>query len=577
MERPCLTFGVFRLNCANGTLLRDGDPLPVGQRAVRILEALLQRPGEVLTKGELMDAAWPEVTVEESNLHVQIASLRKNLGPAPGGDDWIVTIPRVGYRFVPETVSNDGTATAGVEVAHSGWAWLPPRSPERHRYGAKWIAAAIVALALASVFGFVTLRAVLSPPASVAPSDPVVVVLPFDDMSGSPDLAYFGEGVSRDIAAMLTRVPNLSVVARSSSSGYFEQAVDVRDIGRELGATHVLEGSFRKDPDRLRIVAQLIDARTGQHIWAERFDRTGTDPWMLQDEVTERIVAALGGTAGTLALQQYREAWGKDTTNLQEYDYVLRTLSRIAVGTPESAAASEAVLAEGLIRFPDSPLLKAQAASTVVWRFARGWSDSENPLEEMRRAGVLAREALNDPAASPMLRSLAHISLAYANLAERRYEQAVAEAEAVIALSPYDGRMVYYLAEIPILAGRPELALEWIERATTFYHADDPRQHELASVKALAQLRTSGPTAALETLNSIRSSDAIVLRSTYLLRALALVFLDRLDDAKIEVGKLREHDPTWTLAKHRRRFFYASPENLEATIAALALAGLPEN
>jgi DNA-binding winged helix-turn-helix (wHTH) protein len=107
MERPSLTFGPFRLNDANGTLLRDGEPLPVGQRAVRILHALLQRRGEVLTKAELMDAGWPDATVEEANLHVQIASLRKVLGSTPDGGEWIVTIPRIGYRFVPEPASGD--------------------------------------------------------------------------------------------------------------------------------------------------------------------------------------------------------------------------------------------------------------------------------------------------------------------------------------------------------------------------------------------------------------------------------------------------------------------------------------
>lgn len=522
-----------------------------------------------------MDAAWPEVTVEESNLHVQIASLRKVLGPAPGGGEWIVTIPRVGYRLVPETGSNDGTTVAGVEAAQPGWNRLLRRLINRQRHGARWVAAISVTVAVATLVGFATLRTAEAPPTT--PSDPVVAVLPFKDISGNPGLAYFGEGVGRDIAAMLTRVPNLSVVARDSSSGSAKETADVHEIARELGATHVLEGSFRKDVDRLRIVAQLIDVRMGRHMWAERFDRTGKDPWALQDEVTQRIVAAVAGTAGTLALQQYREAWGKDAANLQEYDYFLRTLSRIAVGTPESAAASEAVLTEGLARFPDSRLLKGQAAATVLWRFGRGWSDSENPLEDIRRAGAVAREVLNDPAASPMLQSLGHVSLAYANLAERRYDQALAEAEAAIALSPYDGQMVYYLAEMPIAAGRPELALEWIERAARLYHTGDPRQQELLAMKAYAVFRASGPAAALEVLDSIRSSDDVVLRTTYLMRAIVLVLLDRRDDARLEIEKLRQHDPTWTLAKHRRRFFYVDPGNLEASIAALALAGLPEN
>lgn len=576
MERSSLAFGPFRLNDANGILLRDGEPLPVGQRAVRLLKALLERPGEVLTKSELMDAGWPDATVEEANLHVQIASLRKVLGPAPQGGEWIATIPRVGYRFVPGRDAGEGASIAPAGAPSMGgkpiW-WLPLRRPN----AARWLAAVTGVIFMAVIVGLTTLRTAEIVPAIVAPTQPTVAVLPFDDITGNPELAYFGGGVSGDIIAMLTRVPNLSVVARNSSFRYKGQAVDVREIGRELGATHVLEGSVRKESDRLRIVAQLVDARTGQHMWAERFDQTDTDPWALQDEVTRRIVAALAGSAGSIAMQQYREAWGKDSANLQEYDYHLRSLARVALGTPESAALADAVLAEGLSRFPASGLLKAQASSTMIWRFARGWNDSENPLQDIRRAGALAREALSDPSASPMLKLPAHISLAYANLAERRFDQAIAEAEAAIALTPYDGRIVYYLVEIPVVAGRPELALEWIERAQALYPADDPRQQELASMKAYAVFYTSGPAAALKVLDGISSSDAIVLRTTYLLRSLLLVVLDRLDEAKIEMAKLREHDPAWTQTRHRKRFFYSDPEQSEMMIQALAAAGLPEN
>jgi tetratricopeptide (TPR) repeat protein len=196
----------------------------------------------------------------------------------------------------------------------------------------------------------------------------------------------------------------------------------------------------------------------------------------------------------------------------------------------------------------------------MMWRFARGWSDSKNPLDEIRRAGELAREPLGDPGGRRCC-GWGHISLAYANLVERKYDEAVAEA--AIALAADDGRIDYYLVKIPIVAGQPELALEWIERAEAFYHLNDPRQQELASMKAYALLIASGRAAAVEVLDTIRFSDALVLRTTYLVRTLVLVMLDRLDEAKLEMRKLREHDPTWTQAKHCRRFFYGDPEPSE--------------
>ena len=130
--------------------------------------------------------------------------------------------------------------------------------------------------------------------------------------------------MAEDIITALSRFPDLVVVARSSSFAYKGKAVDMRQVGKELGVGYVVEGSVRKDGDKLRIVSQLIDTKNGEHVWAERFDRSGTDPWALQDEVTGMIVSAMTGEKGALKQAQYRQAWGKDATTLEEYDYYLR-------------------------------------------------------------------------------------------------------------------------------------------------------------------------------------------------------------------------------------------------------------
>ena len=130
--------------------------------------------------------------------------------------------------------------------------------------------------------------------------------------------------MAEDIITALSRFPDLVVVARSSSFAYKGKAVDIRQVGKELGVGYVVEGSVRKDGDKLRIVSQLIDTKNGEHVWAERFDRSGTDPWALQDEVTGMIVSAMTGETGALKQAQYRQAWGKGATTLEEYDYYLR-------------------------------------------------------------------------------------------------------------------------------------------------------------------------------------------------------------------------------------------------------------
>ena len=129
--------------------------------------------------------------------------------------------------------------------------------------------------------------------------------------------------MAEDIITALSRFPDLVVVARCSSFAYKGKAVDMRQVGKELGVDYVVEGSVRKDGNKLRIVSQLIDTKNGEHVWAERFDRSGIDPWALQDEVTGMIVSALTGEKGALKQAQYRQAWGKDATILEEYDYYL--------------------------------------------------------------------------------------------------------------------------------------------------------------------------------------------------------------------------------------------------------------
>lgn len=562
MDENGLTFGSFRLNCANGTLLRDGEPLPVGQRGFRLLEALVRRPGEVLSKAELMDAAWPGMTVEEANLSVQIASLRKMLGPAPDGGGWIATVPRVGYRFLPAT---DAMGEHDSAVRLHGQS---KRSVSR----ASWVAVATAAVV--AVIGAVALRPVVVPPAPVVASFATsLAVLPFDDMTGNGELAYLGDGVAHDIITMLARVPDLSVVARNSSFAYKGQAVDIRKVGEELGATHVLEGSVRKDAERVRIVAQLIDASTGNHVWAERFDRWSADPWELQDEVTEKIVAALVGQQGTVRRVEYRDSWGRDSASLQEYDYYLRAQYLAHAGTPVHLEQAAAVSREGLHRFPDSGLLKIQLAATTIARHASGWSESLDPEGDFREAGRQAREGLALPGVPPIAQKLGHWVLAYTSLGERNYDQALAEAEASLALAPYDGFWVFALSEIPIAAGQPERTIEWVDRVSPMYREDDPRLRLLGAAKAHALAWQGRFEEALVAVGDARG----LLPGYVLLRAYLLAETGSIDEARAVVARLLEIYPDFSQNQQRRRNFFFDSAVLEPFVEVLAMVGLPEN
>ena len=214
-------FGSFVLNPETGILVRGGEVLPIGQRAASLLGRLLESPGEVIAKAELIDAAWPDTAVEESNLSVQIASLRKILGETPVGGEWIATVSRVGYRFVGDVrIHNEADP-----------------SPRLDR-------------AMASA------------------AEPSIAVLPFANLSEDPEQEYFGEGLADDIITGLSRLRWLQVIARNSSFTYGAKNIDVRQVGRELGAGYILEGSVRQSGRQLRVNAQLSDTSTGLQIWA---------------------------------------------------------------------------------------------------------------------------------------------------------------------------------------------------------------------------------------------------------------------------------------------------------------------
>jgi TolB-like protein/class 3 adenylate cyclase len=200
----------------------------------------------------------------------------------------------------------------------------------RHARAHVWatLATVTVALILAGISAwYFYLREPEATPSATptaAAGAPIVAVLPFSNMSSDAAMGYFADGVTETLIAGLSRSPNLRVIARTSTDAYKGKAVDIRQIGRELGAQYVLEGSVQKGGDKLRIVAQLINAISGEHVWAERYDREGSDALELQDEVTEKIIGSLAGSTGLVKKKEYERAWGKDSASLEEYDHYLR-------------------------------------------------------------------------------------------------------------------------------------------------------------------------------------------------------------------------------------------------------------
>lgn len=273
MSLQFVTFGSFAFDCGRGTLLRRGSPVAIGTRGRALLKALLEANGEVLTKSALMDAAWPCTNVEESNLTVQIAALRKVLGRSADGEEWIATVPRVGYRLVHSTPLRNHDIDTAVDA----------------------------------------------PVPQATGSTPSIAVMPFTNMSSDPEQEYFGDGLAEDLITDLSKVAGLLVIARHSSFVYKGKQADIRSIATDLNVRYVIEGSVRRAANRVRISAQIIDALDNRPLWAERFDRDLADIFALQDEIVARIVNSLSDL-----LPPVPSIAGQRPANLEAYDLFVR-------------------------------------------------------------------------------------------------------------------------------------------------------------------------------------------------------------------------------------------------------------
>ena len=431
-----------------------------------------------------------------------------------------------------------------------------------------WPLAAAVAVVIAiAAIGFVALRPIPNEVTLLSDTVPSVAVLPFDNMSGDPQMSYFSDGVSEGIISMLARSPDLSVVARNSSFTYKGKPVDVRQIGTDLGVGYVLEGSVRKEADKVRIVAQLIDARTGGHVWAERFDKTGADPWALQDEVTSKIIASVAGGRGKLKQAQYRTAWGKDTANLEEYDYYLRGHDLFMQYTADSHEKAGRIWKDGLAKFPNSALMSVMLGFYHFMRVYNGYSD--HPETDLQRAEELLKQTFAHQSLSPQERRLGHWLSAYVNSLKRDFERALEDVEAAVALAPYDAFMLGDFSQMLIMAGRPEQAMEWATAAAL----KDPANLPLYSLYRGWALAVQGKPE--ESLAMLRGANSNWV-GTRLLRTVNLVRLHRMEEAVTELERALEIAPAFTQAKWRDMYVYSDPSIVEREIADLAKAGLPE-
>jgi len=392
-----------------------------------------------------------------------------------------------------------------------------------------------------------------------------IAVLPFDNMSGDPEQEYFSDGITEDIITDLSKVGGLMVIARNSTFVYKGKRVDVRAVGRELGVSSVLEGSIRRAANRVRITAQLIDAASGGHLWAERYDRDLTDIFELQDEVTRKIVEALKVTL-TPGEQARLETEAGGTTNVEAHDHFLkgRQITKQRNTNKELVEQARAEYERAVELDPN--YADAWAALGQVWGFVynNSWSDDNDAA--IRRADELATKAV---ALAPES-GFANYVLSMAAGFSRDYERSKAAIDKALALKPNDAESINSRGAFLVFTGEPAKGIEDIERGMRL----DPesRSWVLHFVGIAHLLLGNYETAAAHFRERI-----LLYPETDLSRAMlasALGHLGEIDEARKVWAEMMAINPDYSFDVHINRLPFGDPADAAPIREGLEKAGL---
>ncbi len=398
------------------------------------------------------------------------------------------------------------------------------------------------------------------------PDQPSVAVLPFLNLSGDPDQDYFADGVVEDIISALSRMRWLFVIARNSSFTYKGRAVDVKQVGRELGVRYVLEGSVRKSGNRVRVTGQLIDATAGAHLWAERFDRTLEDIFDLHDELATSVVGAI---APQLERAEIQRAKHKPTEQLDAYDFYLRGMASFHRGDGEGMNEALPLFYEAIERDPDFASAYAMAAACLFWSKFNGWvADRSQVMSEGARLAHRAIELGKDDAVA-----LARAGHALANFVGD-LDSGIALIDKALLLNPNLAAAWFLGGFVKIMAGEPDDAIKRLSYAMRLSPLDS-EMYRMQCGTALAHLFAGRfDEAAPWAEKALRDLPSFLIALCIIAASYALA--GRMDEARRATRDLRRLDPAFRLSNLKNWLLFHRPKYLAVLSDGLRQAGLPE-
>ena len=390
---------------------------------------------------------------------------------------------------------------------------------------------------------------------------PSIAVLAFDNMSDDADQEYFSDGIGEDIITDLSKLSDLHVIARNSSFAYKKQSVSIPRVAKELGVRYVLEGSVRKAGNRIRVTAQLIDSETGGHIWAERFDRTLTDIFEVQDELTQQIVSAL---KVHLTADDQDRLTHKKAVDIEAYNLFLRAREQTWHHSRTGNIEARKLLEAALEIEPDYAAAEARIAFTRVIDYVNGWADDpkgslEIGLERARKAVDIDGEEAQ-----------ARFALSVACLWNRDIDRALTEAAHCLALQPNSPEGCLVMAHAQIFDGQPEAAIETID---TYIQLDPHYPEQILQFLAEAQISLGRFDEAVATLEKRleRNPQSVI---GHALLASCLGNLGRAEEGRRELDEVFRLDPAFSIERRRQVLPFRNPEDFERRLEGFRRAGL---
>jgi len=485
-------------------------------KALELLSFLANRPNEVITKDELFTAVWPKTEVGDAALVTCIQELRKALRDNARRPRYIETLHRRGYRFIGKMSvgqpADDGTQAAALQL----------------------------------------------------PDRPSIAVLPFANMSEDPDQEHFADGISEDLITGLSRIRWLFVIARNSTFVYKHRAVDVKQVARELGVRYVLEGSVRRAGSRLRISAQLIDATSGAHHWAERYDREVDDVFAVQDEITNSVAAAI--EPHLLAAEGVR-ALLRQPNDLGAWELVARAQTHFWRMTKDDYERAIDELKRAVDVYPDYAPARSLLAFCLIFAAHMGWTNRDRD-RALGREHAMRAIALDDR--DPW----GQIALGYLALMEKRTEESIAAFRRAVEINPNSAAAHTHLGHGLGFAGQDREAIEHAERAIRLSPFDSMLALNLGTIAVSHFTAGRYDEAVKYTTEASRIRPGF--QGAHRLRCASLAQTGRIDEARAHFLMVRRQQPHLSADWIRAKVPYQTPELMEQFLEGMRKAGLDE-